>query len=595
MGGVGTTMMLRRITFALLVALTALAALAGLTHILAADGLILLDYVMLACFGLTLPWTLIGFWNAIIGFVLLRWHVDALAATDLKAKAAPLPIRGRTAILMCVHNEDPDRVFKHLGQISADLARTGIIDKFDIHLLSDTTDASIADQERGRFALWQQQSNHPDRLFYRRRVDNTDHKNGNLWEFLDSHEGRYDYFMLLDADSLMSAERIGQMVQRMDNDATLGIYQALIVGLPNASPFARIFQFGMRQGMRSYTTGAIWWQGGAGPCWGHNVIIRMQPFIDHCALPRLAGSPPLGGLVLSHDQVEAAMMRGAGYDVRVLVEETGSYEENPPTLADFIARDLRWCQGNMQYFGLLNMAGINAMGRLQLFLAILMYTAAPAWLGFMMVGLAQAVFGGAIMGDGAGWQPATQGFAIGLFVMMMTFNFTPKIMGLVDVLCRAETRAAYGGTAKLLLAGALEFVFGVFLAPVIAVAQTVFIAGLLRGKTIRWNTQQRSQYELSMADAMKGLWPQTLLGAVIFTTLYLAAPAVLPWAAPIFIPLLLAAPFAALTTRRSLGNWMMRRGICATPEELDRPQIMTIRPTSLPKPLLGGKSAELVA
>lgn len=573
---------LRRVVFFSLVALSVVGAIAYMSRILAADGISILDIGMLVCFALTLPWTMIGFWNAVIGFGLLRFGHNMHRQLDPVTVDQRAPLKGRTAILMTVYNEDTRRIFKHLGQIASDLDTHGLMDKFDIHLLSDTRDLGIAREERRWFERWQREFSRPDQLFYRRRLDNTDHKNGNLWEFLERCRGDYDYFILLDADSLMSAEKIQQMVRRMDVDPQLGIYQSLIAGLPNASPFARIFQFGMRQGMRAYTAGSVWWQGISGPCWGHNVIVRMEPFIQHCTLPRLAGSPPLGGLVLSHDQIEAAMMRGAGYDVRVVVDETGSYEENPPTLQDFITRDLRWCQGNMQYFGLLRMPGVTSMGRMQIVLAILMYVAAPAWLGFMGFGLAQAVVGQSLATVDFGLTPVAAGLAIGLLVMMMTINLTPKVAGMIDLLCRRESREAYGGSAKIIAAAFVELLFSLFLGPIVAVAQTVFIGGLLRGRAISWDAQRRSLHELSWSEALVGLWPQTLVGAVIFATLWIYAPAVLPWAAPVYVALLLAIPFAWLTSRRWLGEAMVRAELCATPEERVRPAFMTL---ATPRPI----------
>jgi len=569
-------MFLRRTVMALLVTLSGLAAMVFMTRLLIADGLSVLDIAMLAAFALTLPWAMIGFWNAVIGFGLLRLGSNMARYLDPLAVDDRAPLRGRTAILMTVYNEDTRRIFKHLGQIAADLDSHGLMDKFDIHLLSDTRDLGIAREELRWFERWQREFSRPHQLFYRRRLANTDHKNGNLWEFLERCRGQYDYFLLLDADSLMSAEKIQQMVRRMDADASLGIYQSLIAGLPNASPFARIFQFGMRQGMRAYTAGAVWWQGASGPCWGHNVIVRMEPFIRHCALPRLPGSPPLGGLVLSHDQIEAAMMRGAGYDVRVVVDESGSYEENPPTLQDFITRDLRWCQGNMQYIGLLGMPGVTAMGRMQIVLAIVMYLAAPAWLAFMGFGLLQAVVGGATEIADFGLSPVAAGLAIGLLVMMMTINLTPKLAGMADLLCRRESRQAYGGSIKIIAAALVELVFALFLGPIVAVAQSIFIGGLLRGRAIRWDSQRRSLHELSWVEALRGLWPQTLVGAVIVATLWIYAPAVLPWAAPVYGALLLAIPFAWLTSRRWLGEAMVRAELCATPEERVRPAFMTL-------------------
>ena len=159
----------------------------------------------------------------------------------------------------------------------------------------------------------------------------------------------------------------------------IGILQSLVVGMPSASAFARIFQFGMRHGMRSYTMGQAWWVGDCGPFWGHNALVRIKPFHEQCDLPMLPGKPPLGGHVLSHDQVEATLMRRAGYEVRVLPEERGSWEENPPTMLEFARRDVRWCQGNMQYLKLLDLPGLYPMSRFQLVWAILMFIGIPAW------------------------------------------------------------------------------------------------------------------------------------------------------------------------------------------------------------------------
>ena len=183
----------------------------------------------------------------------------------------------------------------------------------------------------------------------------------------------------LDADSLMDGATIVRLARIMEAHPKLGILQSLVVGLPSQSAFARLFQFGMRQGMRPYTMGSAWWAGDCGPFWGHNAMVRIAPFAEHCHLPVLPGQPPLGGHILSHDQVEATLMRKAGYEVRVLPQECGSWEENPPTVLEFTRRDLRWCQGNMQYFKLLGFPGLLPMSRFQLTWAILMFLGIPAW------------------------------------------------------------------------------------------------------------------------------------------------------------------------------------------------------------------------
>jgi hypothetical protein len=219
----------------------------------------------------------------------------------------------------------------------------------------------------------------------RRRSDGVGYKAGNIRDFLDRWGDDYDLMLGLDADSFLGASSILHMVRIVQANPMLGILQSLVVGMPSRSAFARIFQFGMRHGMRSYTMGAAWWAGDCGPYWGHNAVIRVAPFRAHCRLPVLSGNGPLSGHILSHDQIEAVLMRRAGYEVRVLPEEMESFEENPPHLTEFTRRDLRWCQGNMQYWRLLAMPGLKPMSRFQIAWAILMYLSAFAWVAFMLL------------------------------------------------------------------------------------------------------------------------------------------------------------------------------------------------------------------
>jgi len=486
------------------------------------------------------------------------------------------PLVGRTAILMAIHDEDPDAVYRHLRATVESLDRAGNADRFDVFVLSDTRDAEIAVEEERLFEAWRRVDAAPARLHYRRRNENTDHKTGNIWDWLDNHGQSYAYFVTLDADSLMSGRLLTRLVRAMDKNPDLGILQTLVVGLPTASAFARIFQFGMRHGMRSYTTGSAWWLGDAGPYWGHNAIIRTDAFMRHCRLPHLPGKAPLGGLILSHDQVEAALMRRAGYQVRVMPEEGGSFEVNPPTLPEFIRRDLRWCQGNMQYWQLLPVGGFRAMGRLQLAMAMLMYLAGPAWLLFMLAGLGKAMViglggGAAVPGDPELWSPTVVALGIGLFAIMMTVNLTPKLAGLIDVALRSDARRAYGGGGVLTLSAITEFLFALIIGPAVAVAQTIFIAGLPFGRMMRWEAQQRADHRVPFWEAARGLWPQLLFGLLLLTGFAVSMPSVLPWTLPVVGGLLLAIPLAWVTSLPSLGRTLTRVGLCAVPEERDAP------------------------
>jgi membrane glycosyltransferase len=261
---------------------------------------------------------------------------------------------------------------------------------------------------------------------------------------------------------------------------------------------------------------------------------------------------------MSHDQVEAALMRGAGYDVRVIADEFESWEENPPSLPDFIKRDLRWCQGNLQYLQLLRLPGLKPMGRFQLVNAIMMYLGAPA--GFLML-----IAGLAMIGQGrAGAFPATLAFA--LYVLMLGIGFAPRLLGVLDILLRGEGRR-YGGVPRLLGGGLIDLLFSLFLGPVMMVAQSLFVIGLAFGRRVVWEAQNRDKRRVPVLEALRGLWPQFLFGAAIAGILAVFLPATLPWAAPTILPCLLAVPFTCLTAGRRLGDMFVRHRLCAIPDE----------------------------
>ena len=562
-----------------------LATMAGLTGSLAwlfaAHGLTGFEMVMIVLFALNTPWLSIGFWNAVIGTFVLH------GSTDWLRRVLPLnglehndtPINTRTAIVMPVFNEDPARVLRHLRTVTQSLDATGLAAHFEIFLLSDTNRPALAAEEDRLFAEWRAADPLPERLHYRRRTHNLRQKVGNLEDFCERWGDGFEHMVVLDADSIMSGAAILRLVRLMQANPTLGILQTLVSGLPATSAFARVFQFGMRHGMRSYTTGSAWWQGDEGPYWGHNAIVRLAPFREHCRLPRLPGGAPLGGEILSHDQIEAVLMRRAGFAVRVLPVEEGSFEENPPTLQDYLKRDLRWCQGNMQYLKLLSMPGIRPLGRLQILLAIMMYTAAPVWYAFMLTGLAQFVWYALtlkitlhdeIMGPFLVPMSDMRG-GVALFAIVLAMNFAPKILGVVDVLLRPQERWRYGGGGMLAVSAVVEALFSMLVAPVAALAQTIFIAGLFFGRRVRWDAQARDQRHVTMAEAFRGLLPQTLMGVVFAGGLWFFAPAFLVWGAPVTLGLLLAAPFASITARPDVGRAFARAGICTTPEERTPP------------------------
>jgi membrane glycosyltransferase len=343
----------------------------------------------------------------------------------------------------------------------------------------------------------------------------------------------------------------------------IGILQSLITGLPAASAFARIFQFGMRHGMRSYTVGQAWWTGDCGPYWGHNALIRLKPFMEHCRLPLLPGKPPLGGHILSHDQIEAAFMRRAGYEVRVLPQECGSWDGNPPTVIEFIRRDLRWCQGNIQYMKLLAAPGLHAVSRFQLVWAILMFLSIPAWP--ILTGLLPVL---AFRARSVPDYPT--GLAAALYVAFLIMHLSPKLTGLIEIIANG-TAWRYGGRVRLAAGAVIETLFSFVLGAISTVRISIFMASLAAGKTVRWNGQARDAHGVSWAAAFSALWAQCCAGLAICGPLYAVSPRLFLVSLPLTAGYLLAVPFAVLTAQPRLGVLFQRAALCATPEELDPP------------------------
>ena len=537
-------------------------------YLLFADGFSVSGLVMLAAFAMTLPYVTLTFWSSVIGFLILRFSSDPVKVVLPAAARArhDAVSRSRTAVVMPTRNEDPAEVIRRLGAMASWLESEAPDEHYEFFILSDTQDAAIARQEEEAFAAWRTGAARPERLHYRRRTSNEGFKAGNVREFMERHGDRFEFMLVLDSDSVMSAHAIRRLVSIMDADSKIGILQPLIVGLPSTSPFARIFQYGMRHGMRVFATGSAWWQGDEGPYWGHNALIRIAPFREHCHLPRIPEHRFLGGQILSHDQVEAVLMRRAGYECRVLPLEEGSYEDNPPTLPDFLARDLRWCQGNMQYVNLLGLEGARLIGRQQLLFAILMYLGAPCWMLFLSVGLGHALTGTPLFAGSV-----DLAFGLGLFALMMTMTFAPKLLGILEVLLDRTKRQAFGGAGTVLKGLGVDFLFGVVAGPILALTHAIFVVGLFFGRTVQWTAQQRRGRMVGVGEALQNLWPHTLVGAGATLALAIIAPNILPWALPVLIGMMLAVPFACFTTSPGFGRWLDRNRICATPEEIAPP------------------------
>ena len=560
----------RRVLFAVLFAATMAGILRLAALALAPGGFDIIDITLLALFAVTLPWMVAGFWNAVIGFLIVRLAADPIAAVVPAAARirGDEPVTVSTAILLCIRNELPERMIRNLEPMLAGLDIAGCGERFNLYVLSDTSDAKIAGDEEACFAAFTARWRDRVAITYRRRTVNTAYKAGNIREFCERWGGKHDFAVTLDADSFMTADAVLRLVRIMQADPKLGILQGLIVGLPSTSAFARVFQFGMRLGMRSYTIGSAWWQGDCGPYWGHNAVLRLKPFIAHCALPVLSGNGTEDRHILSHDQIEAVLMRAAGYDVRVLPQEDLGWEENPPTLLEFIRRDLRWCQGNMQYWRFLSLPGLKPVSRYQLALAILMFIGSPAWIGLLVLGTLALAFSD----TPASFIRADAGMTLLVCVLVMWFS--PKIASAIDILLRPELRRAFGGTGLFIINYVIETVYSILLCPILWFGHTIFLTGLLFGREIGWIGQTRDDHAVPFTQALHNLWPHTLLGCAALGLLAVTQPAAIPYALLLAAGPALAIPFAMMTAWPLLGSFAARIGIGRLPEETARPAVL---------------------
>lgn len=575
----------RRMLFVLLVLAFTLGLLALMGFTLAPGGYGWLDWGILGMFAVVAPWLSIGVCNALVGVWLtllskIPWQpqvledgviapyttaamVNARGPADAETQI-PMPMQGqtKTALLFCIRNETPARLVRNLDLMIASLVAQGAQERFHLYVLSDTTEGSWAAHEALAFEAVADRWRDQVALTYRRRTSNTGFKAGNIEDFCQQWGSEHEFAVVLDADSLMTAKAVDKLVNIMVANPQVGILQGLVVGLPSGNAFTRLFQFGMRLGMRSYTLGSAWWQGDCGPYWGHNAVIRLAPFMAYCQLPVWQDRRGQLVHVLSHDQLEAVMMRRGGYEVRVYPFEDESFEENPPNLLDFIQRDLRWCAGNLQYVSFLTMPGLKLTSRIQLFLAILMFFAGPAWLvgsGLLIALISQATHLPDVLDMAYAWPT----LAIIWFLIMM-----PKLGSAVIVLLQSGQRQAFGGSVRFVFGLLFEMLFSTIISPIMWVSQSLFMTSTLLGKRTGWASQNRDDATIGWMTATKAFWPHTLIGFLMAWPLVVTHPAALLPLALFIGGLWLAIPFAVLTAKPSLGQLMQRRGWLATPDEV---------------------------
>lgn len=478
-----------------------------------------------------------------------------------------------TAIVMPVYNEPPDRICAGLAAIYRSVERTGQLEHFHFYILSDSNDPDRWVEEELGWARLVGELGAAGRLFYRRRRINSNKKAGNIADFCRRWGRCYRYMLVLDADSIMAGDTIVRLVRLMEHNPGAGLIQTAPALVRARTPFARALQFASRLYGPIFQSGLTYWQTGEGNYWGHNAIIRLAPFIAHCALPPLPGREPFGGKILSHDFVEAALLRRAGWSVWLAGDLGGTYEESPPTLIDYAQRDRRWCQGNLQHFWLLFARGLHGINRIHFFLGILSYTSSLLWLVSLLLGTMLAI-GFArtgltwlpepaladLIGLSASWQAGA------LVALTFILLFLPKGLALADRRRQPGGLTPFGGAAHTWAGVLLETLFSAFLAPVLMLFHANFVVVTIFGRGVRWAAQRRDGYT-TWREAIMTHAGQTTVGLVWLILLVTYVPVLAPWMAPVLVGLLCSTFLSQLTSHENLG-WKLRRlGLWCTPEE----------------------------
>jgi len=485
---------------------------------------------------------------------------------DLDFSPHPALPASRTALLMPLYNEDAGAAFARLAALDASLARLGASEAYDIFVLSDSTRADCAAAEVAVFRS-QRLASH-SRLYLRHRPQNVERKAGNISEWVRRFGGAYEYMVVLDADSTMAGETVLRLTDAMERHPGVGLIQTAPTITGAATLFARMSQFGVRMYGRVAAAGLAWWAGSEASYWGHNAIVRTRAFAASSGLPILEGVKPFGGHVLSHDVVEAALLRRAGWAVHVTAALDGSCEETPPTLLDFIQRDHRWCQGNLQHLRLIGAKGLHPLSRAQLGMGCMAYLASPLWFAGLVIGLALQLKNPP---DWASfWYFLNPRFTPFMLTSLLSaiLLIGPKILGCVLVLSRPGERRAFGGTATVLKGMGTEILLSAALAPVLMVANTKAVFMTLRGRDTGWRPQRRDAVGVAWRDAFRAMAWQMVAGAG-FVAALCVRPDLSICFAPIVLPLLLAAPLAVFTSRHNAVADLLRTpddlGLSATP------------------------------
>ncbi|MAK61485.1 MAG: glucans biosynthesis glucosyltransferase MdoH [Ponticaulis sp.] len=506
----------------------------GLTH---------LEWGLLALFIINIAWISFAFVSACAGF----WV--SLMRERRPASIAPEALTGRTAILFPVYNESVRDVFATVEATAHALAKIAP-GRFECFILSDTVSAPTALEEESGFLNLFSGAVSDCPVYYRRRTINVARKSGNIHDFVSRWGGRYEHFLIFDADSYMSAETLVEMAARMESDPRLGLLQTVPKLIGGTSLFARVQQFAAAVYGPVLGRGIAWWSQNEGNYWGHNAIIRTKAFAEAAGLPVLPGRAPFGGHIMSHDFVEAALLRRAGWKVRIAADLNGSYEEGPQTIIDLTIRDRRWCQGNLQHSAVLARArGITGTNRLHFMIGIFSYLASPLWMVLILVGMALSLQNRFLKPEYFStdpsltprWPVIDPALALSVFGFTMAVLLLPKLFGAIVGVVKAKR-----WTSRLLILPGvlLETLVSALIAPILMVAQTASVVSIVTGRDSGWTPQKRGSDGYRFVDVARRHAVTTVFGIVLTYAAWRISPVFAAWLAPATLGMVLAIPLS---------------------------------------------------
>jgi membrane glycosyltransferase len=570
----------RTLVFSATLALTA-AASYEMYQVLNVSRMTVLQVALLVVFIVNFAWIALPFVNGLIGFLAL-WSGRDVSGITLPSPQEVSPLTTHTALLMPIYNEAPQRIFARLQAIYESLDALGVLDHFDIFILSDSTEPEIWLEEEVGFWELRRRTKGETRIFYRHRSKNIRRKAGNIADFCRRWGAQYDHMVVLDADSLMTGKALIQLVTAMEAHCDAGLIQTLPLVINRNTLFARAHQFAARMYGPVMATGLAYWHRGDSNYWGHNAIIRTKAFTDHAGLPDLPGRPLFGGHIMSHDFVEAALIRRAGWKVYLVPEITGSYEESPPSLIDFAERDRRWCQGNLQHSRIVPATGLYWLSRLHLAMGIMSYLASPIWLLFIVLGILLALQAHFLRPEYfpkefvlfPTWPIFDPERALRLFVGTMAVLIAPKLFGYILLLKDRQAMRRCGGALRTGMSVLVEIVLSALIAPVMMLMQSAEVMGIVTGRDVGWKAQRRDDGSIPFRAVARHHRAQTIFGVVLAVAAYAVSPELLAWLAPVVLGLVLAIPVSAITGWQELGKAVRRLGLLATPEEVEPPAVL---------------------